>query len=54
MDNQHGIFGLTVFKKILDNLLLGEFYEAFDHQMSDSNIGGRKHKMAKGYQKALE
>ena len=49
MDNQRGIFWLTVFKKILDNLLHCEFYEDIHQQMSDSNIGGRKHKMAKDH-----
>ena len=49
MDNERGIFGLTIFKKITDNLVLNEYYEDLDSQMSDSNIGGRKKRMAKDH-----
>ena len=47
MDSQRGIFSLTIWKKILDNLLLNDLYKDIDENMSESNIGGRKKRMAK-------
>ena len=49
MDNQRGIFGLTLFKKVLDYLIFEEFYEDIDENMTDSNIGGRKRRMPKDH-----
>ena len=46
MNNQRGIFSLTTFKKVLDYLLYNEFYDIIDKSMTDSNIGGRKGRMA--------
>ena len=44
MDNDRGIFGLSVFKKIIDKLIYIEKYPLLDQNMSDSNIGARKKK----------
>ena len=46
MNNQRGIFSLTTFKKVLDYLLYNEYYDRIDKSMTDSNIGGRKGRMA--------
>ena len=42
MENQRGIFILTSFKKVVENLIYNDKYEAIDKGMSESNIGGRK------------
>lgn len=42
MNNDRGIFILTVFKKILDKLLYFDLYDDIDANMSASNIGARK------------
>ena len=42
MNNDRGIFILTVFKKILDKLLYFDLYDEIDKNMSPSNIGARK------------
>ena len=42
MNNDRGIFILTVFKKILDKLLYFDLYDEIDMNMSPSNIGARK------------
>ena len=49
MSNQRGIFGITIWKKILDYLLYNDYYNAIDSTMTDSNIGGRKKRMAKDH-----
>ena len=49
MDNQRGIFNLTIFKKLMDYLLFEEMYDGIDAVISDSNIGGRKERMAKDH-----
>ena len=49
MDNQRGIFGLSVFKKIAEYLIFEDLYKDIDKGMSDSNIGGRKKRMAKDH-----
>ena len=49
MNNQRGIFGMTVWKRILENLLYDELYEIIDDNMSESNIGGRRKRMAKDH-----
>lgn len=42
LENDRGIFILTVFKKISDKLLYFDLYEEVDMNMSSSNIGARK------------
>ena len=42
LNNDRGIFIISVFKKVLDKLTYNEFYETIDSNMSDSNIGSRK------------
>ena len=42
LENDRGIFILTVLKKILDKLIYFDNYEALDKNMSDSNIGARR------------
>ena len=49
MDNQRGIFGLSVFKKLAEYLLFEDLYGDINKGMSDSNIGGRKKRMAKDH-----
>ena len=42
IENQRGVFLISVFRSILMKLLLKDEYETIDSNMSDSNIGGRK------------
>ena len=42
MENERGIFILTVLKKMLDKLVYQDNFEDLDDGMSDSNIGSRK------------
>ena len=49
MENERGIFILTVFRKIYDKLLYNDKYEYIDSNMSDSNIGGRKQRNIKNH-----
>lgn len=42
MNNDRGIFILTIFKKILDKLTYFDLYEDIDKNMLASNIGARK------------
>ena len=49
MDNDRGIFGLSVFNKIIDKLIYIEKYPLLDQNMSDSNIGARKKKNIKNH-----
>ena len=44
MENQRGIFILTAFKKILENLIYNDKYASIDEHMSESNIGGRRNR----------
>ena len=44
MENERGIFGLTVTRMILDKLIYKEEYDTIESNMSDSNIGARKKK----------
>ena len=44
LESDRGIFGLSVFRKIIDSLIYQEKYPLIDQQMSDSNIGARKKK----------
>ena len=49
MENDRGIFILTVFKKILDKLLYFDLYEEVDMNMSPSNIGARRKRNIKNH-----
>ena len=49
MDNDRGIFILTVLKKILDKLVYNDNYNDIDINMSDSNIGARKDRNIKNH-----
>ena len=42
MENDRGIFNLTVLKKILDKLIYHDNFKDIDERMSNSNIGARK------------
>ena len=42
LENDRGIFILTVMKKILDRLIYVKKYDDIDRNMTDSNIGARK------------
>ena len=44
LENERGIFIVTVFRSILMRLIYDEKYEVIDSQMSDSNVGARKKK----------
>ena len=44
LDNDRGIFVLTIFRKILDKLTYLDKYPELDCRMSDSNIGARKNR----------
>ena len=44
LQNDRGIFILTVIRKIIDNLVYVDKYDDIDLAMSDSNIGARKKK----------
>ena len=49
MNNERGIFILTVLKKILDKLIYYDNFEDIDRHMSDSNIGARRGKNIKNH-----
>ena len=49
LENDRGIFGLSVFKKIIDKLIYQEKYPLIDQCMSDSNIGARRNKNIKNH-----
>ena len=42
MKNERGIFGLSLFRKIIDKMVYEDKYYNIDSFMSDSNIGARK------------
>ena len=44
LENDRGIFLLTIFRKILDKLTYMDKYPELDISMSDSNIGARRNK----------
>ena len=48
MDNQRGIFSLTIFKKVVDYLLFEDLHEEVDIGMGESNIWGQKRKNGQG------
>ena len=49
MENDRGIFGLSVFKKIIDKIIYLEKYPDLDENMSESNIGARKNRNIKNH-----
>ena len=49
LNNDRGIFILTVMKKILDKLLYADNYEGIDENMSDCNVGSRKKRNMKDH-----
>ena len=49
MNNDRGIFILTVMKKTLDKLIYMDNYTKIDQAMSDSNIGARKKRNIKDH-----
>ena len=49
MNNDRGIFILTVFKQILDKLIYFDNSEDIDERMSDSNIGARRNRNIKNH-----
>ena len=44
LENQRGIFLISVFRSIIMKLLLKDNYDILDNHMTDSNIGGRKNR----------
>ena len=49
LNNERGIFILSVLRKILDKLIYNDKYQDIDNGMSDSNIGGRRNKNIKNH-----
>ena len=49
MENDRGIFGLSIFKKMIDKLIYLEKYPLLDANMSDSNIEARKKRNIKNH-----
>ena len=49
LDNDRGIFTLTVLRMILDKVIYMEEYEKIDQNMSDSNAGARKEKKCRNH-----
>ena len=49
IENQRGIFLISVYRKILMKLLLKDEYKTLDSFMSDSNVGGRKGRRAQDH-----
>ena len=49
MENKRGIFGLSVFRKIIDKMVYKEKYPHIDRSMSDSNIGARRSRNIKNH-----
>ena len=43
-----GIFRVTVFRNILDRLIIHDEYQTVDRNISDSNVGGRKNNKKTG------
>ena len=44
LDNDRGIFCVNKIRSILDKLIYNDYYDTIDHNMSCSNIGGRKNR----------
>ena len=53
LENDRGIFILTVFKKVLDKLIYHDNVENIDKEMSDSNIGARRNRNIKNHLLAI-
>ena len=49
MDNDRGIFLVTIFRAILMKLIYLDKYEQIDDSMSDSQVGGRKGKNVRNH-----
>ena len=49
LNNNRGIFILTVMKKILDMLVYNDNYEEIDNQMTDCNVGARRKRNIKDH-----
>ena len=49
LNNDRGIFILTVMKKILDKLIYSDKYHDIDKNMSDSNVGARRKRNIKDH-----
>ena len=49
LNNDRGIFILTVMKKMLDNLLYNDNFDGIDGNMSDCNVGSRKRRNVKDH-----
>ena len=47
LNNDGGIFTLTVMKKILDKLIYVDSYSAIDENMSECNIGAKRKRKSK-------
>ena len=54
IDNERGIFLLSSFKKIFENLLLNDFSKEIEDNMSESNTGARKGRNIKDHQVEAE
>ena len=42
MNNERGVFRVTIFRYILDRLIYNEEYENIDENLTDCNVGARK------------
>ena len=49
LENDRGIFTLSVYRKIVNRLVYQEKYPLVDERMSDSNIGARNNKNIKNH-----
>ena len=49
LENERGIFILSVLRKIIERILYNDMFKEIDTNMSDSNIGGRKNKNIKNH-----
>ena len=44
LDSDRGIFGVSKVRSIMEKLIYKDTYETIDSSMSDSNVGGRRHR----------
>jgi hypothetical protein len=44
LDNDRGIFSVTMLRTIVDKLVYNDYYDTIDGNMSDSNVGGRQNR----------
>ena len=49
LENDRGIFLVTIFRSILMRLIYGDKYNIIDSNMSDSQVGGRKGKNVRNH-----